>query len=206
MFEQALKQIVAQASPNATDQEMAALRKAMEALPKGNIVLDAPSKMAVDDEREVKASVGLNVPITKLRQQSGPTDHRVEGSLYLSPEMTATLSGHGFTIGQITPEKQSIAEGYPTIWTWNVTAKQEGKQKLEVTLYVLVSEGNETSRIRVEDGSASSRARLRKKDLPETDRQTLRLPIRSTSRRSRVFDLAACGAGSLAGSGTSRLG
>jgi hypothetical protein len=153
MFEQALKQIVAQASPNATDQEMAALRKAMEALPKGNIVLDAPSKMAVDDEREVKASVGLNVPITKLRQQSGPTDHRVEGSLYLFPEMTATLSGHGFTIGQITPEKQSIAEGYPTIWTWNVTAKQEGKQKLEVTLYVLVSEGNETSRIRVESYS-----------------------------------------------------
>jgi hypothetical protein len=141
--------------PSATDaaKKMAALRKAIEALPKGNIVLDAPSKMAVDDEREVKASVGLNVPITKLRQQSGPSDQQVEGSLSLSPEMAATLSGPGFTIGQITPEKQSIAEGYPTVWTWDVTAKQEGEQKLEVTLYVLVSEGNETSRIRVESYS-----------------------------------------------------
>jgi hypothetical protein len=181
--------------------------------------------MAVDDEREVKASVGLNVPIAKLRQQSGPSDQQVEGSLSLSPEMAATLSGPGFTIGQITPEKQSIAEGYPTVWTWDVTAKQEGEQKLEVTLYVLVSEGNEPSRIRVESYSQTisvsvrpqtwgewldsvghglgsvktivltigtivtavlgwfgiqSRKRPPKKS-SETDHQTFRLPIQSTS-------------------------
>jgi hypothetical protein len=160
LFDQTSKQIAPDASPNGADQgsqdaaqKMAALRKAIEALPKGNIVLDAPSKMAVADEREVKASVGINVPITKLRQQSGPSDQRVEGSLSLSPEMVATLSGPGFTIEQVTPEKQSIAEGYPTIWSWNVTAKQEGDQKLEATLYVLVDDDNETSRIRVESYS-----------------------------------------------------
>lgn len=157
LFDQTSKQIVPDASPSAADQgttdaaqKMAALRNAIEALPKGNIVLDAPSKMAVADEREVKASVGINVPITKLRQQSGPSDQQVEGALSLSPEMVATLSGPGFTIEQVTPEKQSIAEGYPTIWAWNVTAKQEGEQKLEATLYVLVDNGSETSRIRVE--------------------------------------------------------
>ncbi len=103
-------------------------------------MLDAPSKMVDGDEREVKASVGINVPITEFRKQSAPSDQQVEGSLSLSPQMAATLSGPGFTIEQITPEKQSIAEGFPTIRTWNVTAKQEGEQKLEATLYVLVTE------------------------------------------------------------------
>ena len=131
--------------PSDAAKKMEALRKAIEGLPKGNIVLDAPSKMAVDDEREVKATVGINVPISELRKQSAPSNQQVEGSLYLSPQMTATLSGPGFKIEQITPEKQSIAEGFPTIWSWNVTAKREGEERLEATLYVLVGDGNETS-------------------------------------------------------------
>jgi hypothetical protein len=125
---------------------MAALRKAIEDLPTGNIVLAAPSKMTVGDEREVKASVGVDVPIEKLRKQSSPSDQQKEGSLHLSFEMAATLSGPGFTIAQTTPEKQPIAEGLPTVWSWNVTAKQEGEQALEATLYAIIGE----NRMRVE--------------------------------------------------------
>ena len=149
--------VEAPARPAATDsnttdatEKMAALRKAIEALPKGNIVLHAPTKMTVGDQREVKASVGIDVPMATLRKQLGPSDQQVEGSLYLSPEMAATLHGPGFTIEPTTPEQQSIAEGFPTIWSWNVTAKQEGEEELEATLYVLVFDGNKTTRLRVE--------------------------------------------------------
>jgi len=130
----------------AAAEKMAALRKAIEDLPTGNIVLAAPSKMTVGDEREVKASVGVDVPIEKLRKQSSPSDQQKEGSLHLSFEMAATLSGPGFTIAQTTPEKQPIAEGLPTVWSWNVTAKQEGEQALEATLYAIIGE----NRMRVE--------------------------------------------------------
>jgi hypothetical protein len=149
--------VEAPAQPAATDsnttdatEKMAALRKAIEALPKGNIVLHAPTKVTVGDQREVKASVGIDVPMATLRKQLGPSDQQVEGSLYLSPEMAATLHGPGFTIEPTTPEQQSIAEGFPTIWSWNVTAKQEGEEELEATLYVLVFDGNKTTRLRVE--------------------------------------------------------
>jgi hypothetical protein len=131
---------------------MKALRNAIEALPKGNIALRAPAKMTVGDQNEVKATVGFNVPMEALRKQlgPGPADQKLEGSLSLSPDMVASLNGSGFTIESTTPEQQSIAEGFPTVWSWNVTAKQEGEQELEATVYVLVGDGNKTTRIRVE--------------------------------------------------------
>jgi len=90
-------------------EKMAALRKAIEALPKGNIVLAAPSKMTVGDKREVKASVGVDVPIEKLRKQSSPSDQQKEGSLYLSPEMVATLSGPASQLNR-PPRKNSLSQ------------------------------------------------------------------------------------------------
>jgi hypothetical protein len=125
-------------------EKMKALRKAIEALPKGNIALRAPTKMTVGDQSEVKASVGFNVPIATLEKQLGlgPSDQKIEGELRLSGDMAATLHGSGFTIEPPTPaEQQSIAEGFPTVWSWNVTAKQEGEEELEASLYVVVGDG-----------------------------------------------------------------
>ena len=63
--------------------------------------------------------------------------------------MIATLSGPGFKIDAITPERQAIAEGFPTVWSWNVEAKDAGDQELEATLYALVPNGETGLRQRV---------------------------------------------------------
>jgi hypothetical protein len=63
--------------------------------------------------------------------------------------MIATLSGPGFKIDAITPETQTIAEGFPTVWSWNVEAKESGDQELQAVLYALVPDGTTTSRQRV---------------------------------------------------------
>jgi hypothetical protein len=52
--------------------------------------------------------------------------------------MAATLTGPGFAITSTTAKQQGVAEGYPTVWSWNVEAKQEDEQELEATLYVLL--------------------------------------------------------------------
>jgi hypothetical protein len=113
-------------------------RQTLERLPKGKIVLDAPKAMSVGDTRAVYANVGINVPIELLRKHSRPTDQSHEAVVSVSSEMAATLTGPGFAITPTTPEQQGVAEGFPTVWSWNVEAKQEGEQELEATLYVLL--------------------------------------------------------------------
>jgi len=76
-----------------------------------------------------------------------PTVFKVEGTLHLSSEMFATLEGPGFEIKAITPEQQPIAEGFPTVWSWNVEAKESGEQELQATLYAIV--GEKAARMRI---------------------------------------------------------
>jgi hypothetical protein len=94
--------------------------------------------MNLGDTRAVYANVGINVPIELLQKHSRPTDQSHEAVLSVSSEMSATLTGPGFAITPITPEQQGVAEGFPTVWSWNVEAKQDGEQELEATLYVLL--------------------------------------------------------------------
>jgi hypothetical protein len=131
----------AQAQATGGDNEikkMEQARQALERLPKGKIVLDAPKAMKVGDTRAVYANVGINVPIELLRKHNRPTDQSHEAVLSVSSEMAATLTGPGFAITATTPEQQGVAEGFPTIWSWNVEAKEDGEQELEATLYVLL--------------------------------------------------------------------
>lgn len=90
----------------------------------------------------VEANVGINVPMETLRKQLDSRTQTFEGALGVSAEMVATLNGPAFKIDAVTPEQQTIAEGFPTVWSWNVEAKQEGEQELEATLYALAADGN----------------------------------------------------------------
>jgi hypothetical protein len=130
--------------------KMEQARQELERLPKGKIVLDAPKAMKVGDIRAVYANVGINVPIELLRRHSRPTDQSHEAFLSVSREMGATLTGPGFSITPTTHEQQGVAEGFPTVWSWNVEAKQEGEQELEATLYVLLPVGDKSTRQRID--------------------------------------------------------
>jgi hypothetical protein len=130
--------------------KMEQARQELERLPKGKIVLDAPKAMKVGDIRAVYANVGINVPIELLRRHSRPTDQSHEAVLSVSREMGATLTGPGFAITPTTHEQQGVAEGFPTVWSWNVEAKQEGEQELEATLYVLLPVGDKSTRQRID--------------------------------------------------------
>jgi hypothetical protein len=83
--------------------------------------------------------------------ESAPGNKEIEGALRVSSEMIAVLNGAGFDIHALTPEQQSVAEGYVVIWKWKVEAKHHGEQELEATLYALVSlsEENKATRHRI---------------------------------------------------------
>jgi hypothetical protein len=154
----------------ASDQ-MAAIRSLgqfISALPKGDIVLDAPSEMKVGDKRQVDANVGIHVPIDVLQKKPRASSQQIKGQAQVSSKMSATLSGAGFKIDaiNITPENQEIAEGFPTVWSWNVEAQTSGEQELEAVLYAL-SDDEKTSRQRVKSFTQTISVSVREKTLDE---------------------------------------
>jgi hypothetical protein len=117
---------------------LAARKQALDKLPKGKIVLDAPAAMKVGETRAVHANVGVNVPLDVLKRYVTPSDQSKEAMLSVSSQMSASLRGSGFKITATTPERQGVAEGLPTVWSWDIEAKDAGDQVLEATLYVLL--------------------------------------------------------------------
>ena len=99
--------------------------------------------MKVGDKRQVDAKAGINVPMEILQGKLRPGDQQFKGQAHLSYEMVATLIGPAFKIDALTPEKQPVAEGYPTVWSWNVEAKDAGEQRLEGVLYAIVGEARQ---------------------------------------------------------------
>ena len=114
-----------------------ALRQQLEQLPEGKIYLHAPLEMKVSDKRSVDARVGFNVTDDVLKSGARAGDQTAQGTLRVSHAMIATLNGAGFEIKPTTPEQQTVAEGFPTVWEWVIEAKQEGAQVLEAALYAV---------------------------------------------------------------------
>jgi hypothetical protein len=142
------------AAAPASDQTLETLQKRRDALanlPKGSIVVDAPGAMKVAEKRRVDAIAGLGISADELKktlpQQAGT--QQLAGALRISAEMAATLSGPGFKIEATTPEQQTLAEGTPTVWSWNVEATEAGDEELIATLYALIPEGDKTTRQRI---------------------------------------------------------
>ena len=131
--------------------QMRLLGRQLQQLPKGKIYLSAPVEMKVSEKRLVAARVGINVPDDVLRGDNRAGDQSTEGALRISHQMIATLTGPGFAITPTTPEKQAVAEGFPTVWEWTIEANVEGAQDLEATLYALVPDSaSSTARQRID--------------------------------------------------------
>jgi hypothetical protein len=129
---------------------LAARKQALDKLPKGKIVLDAPTAMKVGETRAVHANVGVNVPLDVLKRYVRPSDQSKEAMLSVSSQMAASLTGSGFKITATTPERQGVAEGVPTVWSWDIEAKDAGDQELEAILYVLLPGTDQQSLQRID--------------------------------------------------------
>jgi hypothetical protein len=120
--------------------------------------------MTVAEKRLVEASVGLDVPTETMHRRSQGQDQSIEGLLRVSSEMTAILIGPGFKITALTPEQQAVAEGSPTVWAWEIEARQHGEQELQATLYALLSTDDKLRSLRLRIDSFSQKINVSVKD------------------------------------------
>lgn len=116
------------------------LGQALRTLPKGKILLVAPEAMTSEEEREVTAIVGREISNTALRKYIGPSDQAETGTLHVSSRMMATLTGPNFAVTPMTPDVQTIADGFYTEWRWQVKARKAGDHPLTAILYAVVGE------------------------------------------------------------------
>ncbi len=136
-------------------------------LPEGRVVLLAPKTMQVNDKREVEARVGYAVPIEVLKKGASSGEEAGEGAVRVSVQMAAVLTGPGFAIEPVTPEEQSVAKGFPTVWKWNVAAKESGSQELEATLFAIMPYSEEV-RLRIDSYVQTITVNVREETWNET--------------------------------------
>jgi hypothetical protein len=130
----------------------------------GDALSEVPTLMTLGETRTVTLILSPDSPTTKVveeeqrqslsnRNQEAPKRDlerktRIETEkAYYSRFMEAKLSGQGFEIKAITPERQPVSNYQPTKWSWDVKATARGDQYLYLALNAIFEgEGSEKTR------------------------------------------------------------
>ncbi len=117
------------------------IKKAFELRP-GQIAFNPPTQMKVDKaelvevritddlkrdlERELKPKLGDNLKVEQIK---------------VSDLLIVNIKGDSFKITSIHPKEQFLLNGELVPWSWEVTPKESGEQKLFLTVYSKIPEG-----------------------------------------------------------------
>lgn len=120
---------------------LATTRHAIEALPLGSWLLEAPAKMRLGESKQVRLSIapGEKAHIRAALERSYQT---AGGSIRIAPRVSAKLEGPEFDIVPLSEKEQPIAEGTETIWDWVIVAKKTGIGHLFVAVQVPIKSGD----------------------------------------------------------------
>lgn len=122
----------------------------LDSLPTSNLIFTHPEEMRLGEEKTVKVVIDpdLKKDIQVLRKRFeylGQVDVEL---VKISTTMKSVLRGEHFKITPLTSEEQLISEKDSTEWSFVVVPQEEGKQKLHLTVSVVVklSDGQEKTR------------------------------------------------------------
>jgi len=114
---------------------------------RASIAFNAPDEIQLDDVQRVQLRLSLLKKVEELKRdivESGTTEG---ASVQIGNVVSATLSGDGFQITELTPSEQGIIESEDTEWRWQVTPKEPGEHFLNVSLSTkLKVDGEEITR------------------------------------------------------------
>ena len=135
----------------------------IDKLKAGATITEAPTAMELGETRTVVLVLSPDIAaapaIAQERRESlqrhdrthskplvPKTEIETEQASYAS-SMEAKLSGQGFDIRAVTPERQAVASKQRTTWTWDVKATSSGEQYLHLSLNAIF-EGTDRERVR----------------------------------------------------------
>ncbi|MGH9452314.1 MAG: hypothetical protein ACRD11_17535 [Terriglobia bacterium] len=125
-----------------TSVDFAAIDRALQSLPKGNIAFNAPGAMLLEKSYGIYLLLAPQESIQELQQalrKQIESQQNLEGvSIQIAPEMEARLTGQNFAIAAVTPETQAVSGQGETEWRWDVTPLKAGTGELHLTLSAIL--------------------------------------------------------------------
>ena len=106
-----------------------------------NIAFNTPDQIGLEEHRLIKLLLDVQRPGKQLEIELHEAGHTTTASIKISETVEARLTGAAFDIRAITPELQAISAEMPTEWQWEVTPKQEGKQRLFLAVNAILGNG-----------------------------------------------------------------
>lgn len=114
---------------------------------RASVAFNAPDEIQLDDVQRVQLRLSLQKSVEELKRdivESGTTEG---AAVQIGSVVSATLSGDGFEITELTPAEQGIIEMEDTEWRWQVTPTEPGEHFLNVSLSTkLKVDGKEITR------------------------------------------------------------
>lgn len=107
-------------------------------LPLGNIAFNTPETIPFGEDARIELLVSLKEAEEELRQAiraAGPVE---SARVKISDQMEARLTGLGFRIEAITPERQAVTRGQRTQWQWQIEPNRSDTLELHLTLSALI--------------------------------------------------------------------
>lgn len=106
----------------------------------GNIAFNSPSVMRLDQIAAIELLLSPSKTIEELKQAISEPGRIETAQIKISDYMEATLTGPGFEITAVTPQRQLVSKSEDTTWKWNIKAASPGVQRLNLTLNVIIED------------------------------------------------------------------
>ena len=124
------------------DTSTTAVDQILSQLVLGDVAFNAPEKINIEDTVSIRVALSPDQGAAAVSARIEEPGKRIAETLQVSNLMQARLTGEGFKIVAVTPEKQAVSSGI-TEWLWDVTPLEEGKHQLTLSMDALITVNGE---------------------------------------------------------------
>jgi hypothetical protein len=119
----------------------------LASLPIGEVAFNTPERMRLGETANIEVKLGGPQLAGSLGERITEPGKVEALPLKIGAVMEAQLAGSNFQITPLTPAEQPVTAGDPTEWEWQIKPTAEGRQRLNLTLSVVVAvDGRERRR------------------------------------------------------------
>lgn len=125
-------------SPMAEKELPSPVDSLLQELKLGAVIFRAPDTLQQDSVATAELLLKPAVSIEEVRQRIEESGIVETAEVHISDRMEARLEGQAFDVTAISSERQAVSAVKPTLWEWEIAARESGRHTLHVTLDVLL--------------------------------------------------------------------
>jgi hypothetical protein len=119
-----------------------AVDRLLDEMQSANIAFNTPGSLGYGRTVSIELKLSANKTPDQLSEMIQEPGEKQTDTVKISNEMDARLTGEQFQITAVRAERQAVSATGVTQWTWDITPKQLGQQRLHLTLDAIVKVGD----------------------------------------------------------------